>query len=95
MTSLKKSTLNLIVTLLLSSQNILAQKTVTNLNFNCLYREQKEKILVCFEENDQCHKRLEKGAGSLEANESNFWIVLIMTGALGLASGFVIRGATK
>lgn len=68
-----------------------AQK-VTSLDFNCLTREQRERIEVAFEENDLYKMQLTKNTAP---EEKNFWVLLIMTGTLGVAGGMVLRGYLK
>lgn len=73
--------------------NVSAQ-TVTSLDFRCLTREQKEKIEICFEENEVCHAELATTATSAPSQES-FWVLLIMTGAIGFVGGLAARGMVK
>lgn len=65
-----------------------AQQT-ENYNFNCLSRDQREQIDICFMENLACHKQV-KDLSSPAKLEVSFES-LILTGLLGIVSGMVIN----
>lgn len=52
-------------------------------DFSCLTRPEKNQILICFKENDECHKSLLKADSQLE----NDWQVFAGAVAIGILVG--------
>ncbi len=88
--SLKKCVLGLFLTLIgsLSETSIAATPNV-KLTPDCLTREQKENIVIAFEENAACHKKLEEMA-KISASTDPAWELVAFYILAGVAGGIVI-----
>jgi hypothetical protein len=77
----------LILNSTLFSQKTLAEEALPRPEFSCLERDQKEKIAVCFSQNETCHEALKK---SQTTPIQDVWSVLLTATLLGVLGGLVL-----
>lgn len=86
-------TIFLSMSLALFSTKILAQEIPKPSEpYGCLTRAQQEKIAVCFDQNESCHKQL--AAAPSDPVQDN-WGVLITAVAIGIISGMILNNQLR
>lgn len=71
---------------MLYSRNAFTQEIEIS-NFSCLSRGQKEQIAVCFEQNAECHKYIDR---AVDHNERNLWEYVLLSALLGFVGGMAV-----